>query len=74
MINILLQANEIVKRKWNTTGRGWKVFLVIAIIILSIIGLVALIIWGTVRLLMSLAVGGTRNMDLYFPKAHRRSR
>lgn len=72
-MSVLAQANDIVRRKWRTTDRGWKVFLVIAIIILAGLGLVGLITWGFIGLLKSLAVGvGSGRYDLYFPAGRRR--
>ena len=72
-MNVLSQANDIVRRRWRTTGKGWKVFLVIATIILTILGIIGLIIWSFFKLLKGLATGvGGGRYDLYFPAARRR--
>lgn len=70
-MQILTQANDIVKKKWRTTGTVAKVFLSIAIIVAAVVGLICFVIWGAVRLLKSLSISGTRNMDLYLPRRRR---
>lgn len=74
MLRVLEQAGDIVSRRWRSTGKGWRVFLVIGIIILSILGIVGLVIWLLGRLVKGLTVGGFRNRDLYIPKMGYRRR
>ncbi|KKL62528.1 hypothetical protein LCGC14_2184260 [marine sediment metagenome] len=68
----LEEASEIVRRKWRTTGRGWRVLLAVGITIAAVIGLVLLLLWLFVKFLKALSVGGARNLDLYFPARRRR--
>jgi len=72
-MNVLLQANEIVRRKWRTTGTGWKVFLAIFIVIVALISLAGFIIWAFLKLVKSLGTGlkGDKT-DFYFPRTARR--
>jgi len=72
MLKYIDEVNKIVRNKWRTVGTGWKVTLVIGIILLSILALVGLIIWGIFKLIGSLAVPGTRNMGFYFPAGRRK--
>lgn len=72
MINVLEQAGDIVSRRWRNTGKGWRVFLVLGIIIVGILGIVALVLWLLVRLVKGLTIGGFRNKDLYVPRMRSR--
>lgn len=67
----IAEASEIVRRKWRTTGRGWKVFLAIGIVIAGLIGLLCFIVWAFVKFLGSLSVGKAQNVGLYFPARRR---
>ena len=73
-MNVLTQANDIVRKKWRTHGVWWKVFLVISVIILAIIALIAFVIWSVVKLAKGLAAGVSTggNYSLYFPRRNRR--
>lgn len=73
-MRVLQEASDIVKRKWGTAGRGWKTFLIISIIILSVLGLVYFVIWSFFKLVKGLAAGTSSggNYNLYFPRAARR--
>jgi flagellar basal body-associated protein FliL len=70
------EVNEIVKRRWRTTGKGWRIFLIITIIVLSVLFIVGLAVWSFFKLVKSLAsgVGSGRNMGLYFPATRGRRR
>ncbi len=70
MLNILEQAEDIVKRNWPR-GRCWKAFLIISLVILSILGVVALAIWAFGKLIKSITTGGYRNINLYYPRSRR---
>ena len=68
MIRVLEEAADIVKRKWGSTGKGWKVALAIFAVFLVLAGIVWLVLQLLIWLVRGLTVGGYRNRDLYFPK------
>lgn len=70
MINVLTQAQEIVRKHWPK-NRGWKVFVIISLIILAILGLLGLCVWLLGRFVRSLSVGSVHNTSLYFPARRR---
>lgn len=70
-MNVLEQAQEIVKNKWPK-GKGWKVFIIISLVVLGIIGIIALVLKLLVSLVRGLTAGGARNKDLYLPSMGRR--
>lgn len=74
MIRVLREAGDIVSRRWRSIGKGWKVLLIIGIIIASLLGIVYLFLRLVVGLLRSLSVGGYRNRALYIPSMRRRIR
>ena len=71
-MRVLIEASEIVQRKWRTTGKGWRVLLAIGIAVATVVGLVAFCVWLFVKFLRALSVGGARNLDLYFVSPRRR--
>jgi len=70
-MNVINQATDIVKRKWRSTGSGWKVALFTGLIILAILAIIALAIWLVGRSIKSITSGEFRNRDLYFAKVRR---
>ncbi len=70
-MRVLEEAADIVKRKWRTTRTGWKVFLAVIIVLAGITGLIMFSLLLFVKFLKALSVGGTRNLDLYFPRTRR---
>jgi len=65
-VNVLKEASDIAKAKWSG-GRGSKALIIFAAILAS----VCLMLWVLGRFIKSLASGGFRNMDLYFPRRRR---
>ncbi len=72
-MNALLQANDIVRRRWNRSGTVWKTLIIGAVIIMSIVGLAYFVLWSIVKLLKGLSsgVGTGGDYSLYFPKRRR---
>jgi flagellar biogenesis protein FliO len=70
MLKVLRQAGDIVAKKWNRVGRGWKITLAILLIILAILGIIALVFWMLGKLIKSL--GSPRNKSLYIPSLGKR--
>lgn len=73
-MNVLREANEIVRRKWRNTGKGWKVALAIGLVVVAILGVVYMFLWLAGRLIKGLTVGSFRNRDLYLPRVGRARR
>lgn len=73
-MSVLAQASDVARRKWRSTGGGWKGLLAVFIGALALIGLAYLVVWSGFRLLkgLSTGIGSGRNMDLYFPRMSRR--
>jgi hypothetical protein len=70
-MNVLSEAAGIVRRKWRNTHSGWKVVLLIGLIILSILAVIGLAFLLVGRLIKSLTAGGFRNRGLYIPRVRR---
>lgn len=66
-MSILVEAENIIKRRWGSVGRGWKVFFLIGLVVASIFYFLG-------KLVKALSIGGFRNRDLYLPRIGRRGR
>ena len=71
MLNVLAQANRIVKERWGSTPKALRIFIVVAIIVLGTIGIIYLVLRLFASLVRSVTAGGFRNADLYFPRGRR---
>jgi len=71
MINVLQQASDVARRKWNSSGSGWKAAVIVFFVLLTIVGTVGLFVWLSVKMLKGIAVGGGKNYSLYFPQTRR---
>ena len=65
------EINEIVKRKWRSTSKGWKVLLLILVVLLAVTGVVVLFLWLFGKLVKAMTAGGYRNAGLYLPRVRR---
>ncbi len=63
------EINRIVRGKWESTGREGKILLALFVVFVLVLLLILAFIWLLGRIVKGLSVGGTRNLDLYFPKA-----
>jgi len=68
----LVEVNKIVRDRWGRVGRGWRVLIVVGVVVAVVVGLVSLVVWLLGRVIKGLTTGGVRNLDLYYP-ARRRS-
>jgi len=68
------QVNNIMRRKWHSPGRGWKIFFASLLVVIGLISLAYFIVWGLTKLLKSLSsgVGQGSNLGLYYPANRRR--
>lgn len=73
-LRVLREANEVVRRKWRNTGRGWKIALVVGLIIAGVLGVITTGLYLAGRLIKALTIGGFRNRSLYIPSVGRRGR
>lgn len=71
-MRVLEDANRIVRQKWRTAGKGWKVLLGVVIVIGLVIAAICLFLYFTAKFLKALAPCKVHNAELYFPKARRR--
>ena len=70
MVRALEQAQEIVTRNWPK-GNGWKVLIVIGMVVFGIFGIIIGTIWLLGQLVKSITAGGFRNKELYLPRTGR---
>jgi hypothetical protein len=66
-MNVISQATDIVRRKWGRVGTGWKVTLLVFLILAVVVGILFTTIWLLGKLVKSLG-SGKKNMDIYFPR------
>lgn len=71
-MNVLLQADEIARRRWRMTGIAGKVLLTFAITILVVVAVAGFLVWAAVSLVKGLVTGRAQNLSLYFPARRRR--